>query len=242
MKTLINFSLLVIGLLSSQLGASAQIVANSDFSSNAAAFTAYPGYVGGRESGATTEPLGPNPDIASWTSNNTSSGLNAYGDFADPPYPNSYYTIPFGPSGYSASDPAVYAFIQDGGTSLTQTINLTLGAEYRLSFYSAPRGGNGGDGTIGADVSVSNSTLALGIAATTSNSDFTLTTTDFYLLTTGSATLTLANTSVSGDNTEDFADVSITQIGSTPEPAAYALLGLGAVALLFVSRRIASQA
>ena len=210
----------------------APIVANGTFSANAAGYVNDPGYSGNA-----------NPaQITGWTTNETSfePGINSY---------DAGLHTDFAPTGYSssvASDPEYFAFLQyvTSTPTLKQTILLTAGAMYQLSFISAPRGGDAG--LAGAGASISNSSLGLTLAtqtyatasAYTGSGNFPTmpTTLDFTALGTGTSTITLTGPTgvISADifPTEDFSDISITRIGNLPEPASYALLGLGLLALL----------
>ena len=240
MKNL-TFSLLLCGLTVFQLEASAApIVTNGTFAANGASYTGYPGY--SNNSG--------NPSaVADWAGNETNfePGVNSY----------SYST--FAPSGYNSagtSDPEYFAFLQyvTSTPTLTQTISLTAGLTYELSFVSGTRDGDGrADSSLaimGAGVMISNSSLLTPTyetaSAYTGTGDFTMTTLTFVAQGTGTTTITLVGptASITGDTypTEDFSNVSITQVGTViPEPGTYALLGAGLLMLLLLGRRFARQ-
>ena len=104
---------------------SQNLVQNSGFAANAAAFTNWPGYIGG------SNPAG----IANWTSTlGTSVGINgAAVGFAG---------SPFGPTN---SGGYTYAFIQrvtSNTNGLTQDLSLSASTTYQLSFDAAARAGN----------------------------------------------------------------------------------------------------
>ena len=242
--------------------ASAQIVTNGYFGptdsgpnatpneDNDSSFSGYAGYANSEG----------DPMIAGWTSNNTSAGLNGtdiYFDRVNSQYPMGHeeQESQFAPRGYSftatnanfdpaANPPRDFVFLQDGGTTLTQTLTLTPFTSYTLTFLSATRNGYGFST---GSVSASGSGLTYSVdtppqAATAGFSSYTL---NFDTHASGTIVLTLANTSSTtlyNDTAVDFANIVVTQSGvagtvDVPEPTSFGFLGLGALALLLAGRR-----
>ena len=113
------------------MSTSANTVVNGDFSSNAALFTTFPGYVGGANPAA----------IDNWIhAGGSNRGINGVG-----------ISNPFGPTDKSAA--TYYGFIQGTGGTLSQTLTLSANTAYDISFSSRqskrqrrcgrPRGGGG---------------------------------------------------------------------------------------------------
>ena len=187
------------------------MVTNGDFSSNAAGFTAYPGYSG--QSG--------NPAITGWVGQ-LLFGVNGAGT-------GSTVQNIFGPTSLANLTGAKdFAFLQNSASTvratLTQTITLTQGQLYTLSFEAAARGDSGG-----YTYTLPTGSVSIGTAAVTVNSlndlskaGFTSYTTTFTA-TTAISTLTITNTGPSGatgdDDTFDISDLSITPV--VPEPATW---------------------
>lgn len=109
--------ILALSILTASTVHATNVVANGDFSANAAMFTNWPGYVGGS-----------NPaSITAWTYSGGNRGINGEG-----------ITTPFGPKTQSAVK--YFAFIQQAGSSqLSQTIQLTPQSEYFIGFLAASR-------------------------------------------------------------------------------------------------------
>ena len=212
------------------------LVTNGDFSANAADFKAFPGYTGGTDQYGNTNPT----TITDYTAVGSGQlGPNGHSLGAGDP---------FEPNGYNGNDSGepVFLFVQVNGgqpTSLTQYISLTAGHSYSLSFDSAGRTYMTAN-TGAASVSLSNGgTTFFTTPAYVGTDSFMSTAMTFTtpVTTTGLSDLVLSNDYTGTDDiTEDFANVSIidvTPMNPTPEPATYALLGLGALGLFFVRRR-----
>ena len=229
--------------------ARAQIVVNGFFNNatNDSSFSGYAGYAG----------MEGDPEITGWTQNGPlTAGLNGYDiHFNRPP---EEYEKQFAPPGYSASatetgptlgnptapyDPVDFAFIQNAGTTLTQTLaGLDPLSTYTVTFLGGTRSG---DPNAVGSVSVTGGVLPA--SADIAGSDFTPYSFTFATgLSSSGLVLTLDNTTPStvplgagGDNAVDFADIVITDNGPTltPEPGTYALLGVGALGLLLASQR-----
>ena len=194
--------------------ASANVVTNGDFSSNAAGFgAAFPGY---RQAG------GPNPaEIDNWTHSLAgNAGINGVG-----------LHNPFGPSDKSAA--TYYAFVQGAGSpgsTLSQTISLAPNTTYDISFLAAARASNpNASGTV--TVADNSTTYYTSGNQAWSNAAFQAVAAQFSTGASfdGPVVIRLANTSPAGDNTVVYSNVVI-----TPEPSSLALLGLGG---LLVARR-----
>ena len=175
--------------------ATANIVLNGDFADNAAAFTTYPGYVGGS-----------NPSVVeSWTHSGTGNrGINGDG-----------IQTPFSPSDRSAA--TYFAFLQRSGSQLSQDLSgrLSPNSTYRISFIASSRAGNPtalGRVTVGDDTA----TFYDSGAQQWSSAAFQSVTAEF---TTGSffggpVVITLRNDSPTGDLTVNYSDVEIVKIDS----------------------------
>jgi hypothetical protein len=100
------------------------LILNGDFSANAAAFSASPGYAGS----------GSNPtDITNWTNiNGGSAGVNGAGVSFAP-------VNPFGPTNAGTR---TYAFIQGGTNGLRQSVPLMPNTMYLLEYDLAARAGD----------------------------------------------------------------------------------------------------
>ena len=207
--------------------AGAQIVQNGDFADNPGDFTM--GYHYSNVNG--------NATIDDFTESSLSNiGEEIEGDNVP------YSPTVFGPPTYNAAtDPKYFAFVQHNNT-LTQTITLTAGVLYNISFESATRSNTPGDPIL----MIENPTTSLPQLLFDSNgnavaflqgnnvegTDFTTTTGSFVA--TSNEKLVLENLDPTGaDTTGDFANVSIT----LPEPTTNMLLGLGVLLLAFTGRR-----
>jgi hypothetical protein len=199
--------------------ASAQIVLNGDFSANASSFTAHNGDFG----------QGGNPTTATGWNDPGQTGIQGsttgVGNFLGPDVPG-------------ATNDFVYLFHTPA--AISQTITLAPSTQYTVDFWVGARPGasnltnevtvstseGGGSTFFGKDVIPSSS-------AWTPES-FTFTTPGF-ISGSGDSLITLKNASDgNSDQTVDFTNVSITAV---PEPATYALFGLGALALVIAYRR-----
>lgn len=219
--------------------ASAQTtITNGSFELNS--FVNFPGYVNANGNGT----------IAGWTSNNTNSGLNPYtsGQNNDNTGPN-----PFANNG-KVPDGDQVAFLQGGGTTLTQTLNnLVIGSQYQISFYDNSRtnqpGTNYGIPTL--SLSVGGAILySQAITPVDTYQSFSRSynfVTESFTAAGASEDLVFANTTASGDATAMIDNVSISNASAAPEPSqigilALAALGLGALAVKARKRAAAPQA
>ena len=217
------------------------LVANGDFSANAASFTTFPGTVGG----------GNPATITDWASVNGTAGAptNATGvNFAA----GSGSGAPFGPqSGFA------FAFLQGAGTSISQAVSgLTVGQAYSVSYLAASRyDPNTVTPITQADLDAQALTATItngsqtdgSLMSTDSNTAAgTVMTPNFFQLqlfgftaSAGTETLTFTNSSPSTyDTTVDVSGVVIDPINSAvPEPATLGLLALGGLGLLLLKRR-----
>ena len=182
-----NVSLVLIG--------SKNLISNGNFMANVSAFTNYPGYASD----------GSNPaSIASWGSAYSGVGLNGAGTGA---------TVgnPFGPSNPGGF---TYAFLQGGTNWLFQYPPLTTNTTYKMDFDVAARAGD----TVNYEVDVADNiqtyVTATGVG---NNAAFSHVTAVFTTPTTfnGSPFIALSNLTP-GDNTIDFANISLLQLWTGP--------------------------
>jgi hypothetical protein len=173
----------------------ANAVVNGDFSSNAALFTAFPGYVGGANPAA----------IDNWThAGGNNRGINGVG-----------ISTPFGPADQSAA--TYYALIQGTGGTLSQTITLSANTAYDISFLAANRNGNAS--ASGRVIVADNSTTYHDSGSTVwGTAAFQLVAATFTTpaWVDGSITITLSNDSPVGDNTVCYSDVAIEPVPVGP--------------------------
>lgn len=168
------------------------LVTNGDFSSNAASFTTFPGYVGGS-----------NPaDIDNWTkmpAATTQVGINGSG-----------ISNPFGPSDKSAA--TYYAFLQSNAPELSQAIIMSPSTGYNLSFVAGNRASN--PNAEGRVVIQDNSSVYYDSGVTNwGTGAFQLVNASFVTPASidGTVTITLNNDSPAGDNTVCYGNVSLTE-------------------------------
>ena len=105
---------------------SAQIVTNGDFQTNDSSFSGYAGYAGFPGS----------PNQIPGFDRTGYAGVEGYDVPGSRPFFPANYT-----TGVSA-DPRDFAFVQEDGSELTQTVSLNQLTNYTLTFKSATRQGN----------------------------------------------------------------------------------------------------
>lgn len=211
---------LVIGCFGTSLQA-ANVVANGDFSSNAAAFGTFPGYL------SPTTPANP-AAIDNWTHiTGGNGGIN--GDTIGA-------SQPFAPADNSGVDN--FLFMQGVGAGdafnlFSQTITLAPNQQYSISWAAASRAGNAATGRVqvgdaSTEIFNSGNTVWANSAFTTYNETFT-TGPSFD----GGVSIQLYNFT-SGDQTTAYSNIVIEAI---PEPGATALLGIAFFTGVFRRRR-----
>jgi hypothetical protein len=222
-------------LLVSSLSSNAQVVQNGDFSSNGADFTT---------SSAGQAGQGGNPATIT---DFTYSGSNDFG-LGQPA------TSPFSPApGTLDSSITYFAFIQYTG-SLTGTVTgLTVGDTYDLTFDAGKReydSGSSAAGSVSLTNAVSSDMTSNGypdfsVPLTLTSGEGFVAFSDDFVATSTTAAITLAQNDSSGiDTTLNFANFKVTYASgptNLPEPSTYALLGLGVLALVLISRRAATN-
>jgi hypothetical protein len=237
MKNLTRLSFIATILAATAQLASANIVVNGDFSSNASDF-AYPdNYLG--QSG--------NPSvIPGFDVTDLNGGITGYS--------SGHNDGNFTPTGYTSTNPldgadGTFLFLQNTATDgtesrVTQGLTLTADTIYSLSFDYAARNGQEATGVI----SISDGGTLIGGYDNSvdglDGDDFTAFTTTF---TTGAdvsnALLTVSKVAEDGDHTFDVTNLNITAIGTvvTPEPGTFALMGLGILLLVVTLRNRRSK-
>jgi hypothetical protein len=242
-KTINAFLMAAAVALSMAGSANANLITNGDFSANASSFTGWPGYInwnaadnGSGQSFGT----GINPTISGWTHNGTGgTGVNGKDTLSDFPGPSLSPIVAFGPSEQQSTPDRNWAFIQGAGGAISQSINVTPGVEYTVSFLAAGRAGtgnaaNGGayayNGTLGVD--------ATGVAAGTGFFSKSYSAVNFepdsFTFTTTLPTATIVFQNSGGGDAVNFSNVSVVPV---PEPSTLAGLAIGVVALGLASRR-----
>ena len=150
-----------------------------------------------------------------------------------------------------APSPDQYAFIQSAGGNqpggeVSQTLNLTAGTTYNLSFLYAGRNGNGYPSYDGAadDLVSLNGDSGQGTVfsqnfSTKSNQDFTNFAGSFTTTATqaGDYTLKFTNISTSGDNTSFIDNVDVSAAPEPSQLAGLAFTGFGALGLILKTRK-----
>lgn len=214
-------SLALVGVLTvvGAVAAHAQVL-NGNFTANAAGFTVAPGYVDPYSAGNPTA-------ITDWAFYNAGAnvlrGINGAATTAGDA---------FGPT---ATGGRTYAFIQGENSALYQNLALTPSTTYTLSIDIA---GRAGDAAPAFSVEFADATTAFapfwvnggfGPALPAGQAAFTTYVLNFTTpgaLAGFGVLIELWNRSTPGDNTVDFANVSVTAV---PEPTAAALAGIGIV-------------
>lgn len=212
-----RLSLLTVPILASPAMA-ANIIVNGDFSSNAAAFTSFPGYLGGS-----------NPSsIDSWTITIISGGNVGING------PGTSVGEPFAPSATVGVDN--FVFIQGGDAVVFQNLpTLLVNQEYSISVAAANRSGN--PDAVGR--------IQIGDSSTEiySSGSMSFTTAGFQTITatfttpasfTGTPSIQLYGFNVPGDNTVAYGNVVLEAI---PEPGACVLAAGSLLGMLLRRRR-----
>jgi hypothetical protein len=218
--------------------ASAQTIANGNFTSVNGATSSYT--LSGNTTAGTSSPL------PQW-----STHIDTAGDPACVVIGNSFSGCGMGtvtaPSSGPGSAPYI-AFMVDSGitSSISQTVALTAGKSYTLTFDAAQADNDGGTNTTTWTVSVGGTTIGgssltlVGNGATAWNAEtviFTATTAEA-----ASGVLQfLAGSSTAGPPIALLDNVTLAQ-NSVPEPASMAVLGMGLAGLVGLRRRRAAQA
>ena len=200
------------------------LVANGDFTANAAGFDNFPYYIGGTGNNPT------NPaSITDWVSVNGNSGAPSTGtgvNFA-PGSSGLPATAPFGPGSF------VFAFLQGAGSSISQAVSgLTVGQSYTVSYLAAGRmdSSSANDAQEQLTASVTNGSQVDGSLVSNDSTNMTSNwfTQQLFGFTASASTETLmfANSSPSTfDTTVDVGSVVLDPITSAvPEPASWMLL------------------
>ena len=227
--------------------ASANLVANGDFSANASSYVTYPGYSNG------TSTSGNNPfSPTGWTVIQylqPAVGVNG----PDTGFYGKSLTnggSPFAPSSTSiassTSQVRDFAFMQDGintagtynNSTVEQVISTIAGHIYKLSYVAAQRSGDSGATmeTLVTDA-VSHTQIASQIPSITTSAfnPFSLT----FTATSASTEIAFINNTNNGhDNTVDVSNVvMVDPPAALPLPASIGLLGAGAVGLGLLLRK-----
>lgn len=184
-------ALAVLGAVVGDARAQVNLVSNGDFKANAASFGTWPGYTGGA-----------NPaNIMSWN-NVYGGGVGVNGAAVSFASPN-----PFGPANAGGN---TYAFIQGGTGELSQNLSLAANRTYKLEFDAATRSGN----TATFRVQIGDNTQVYvtsgdvnGNTAAFNHYIYTFTTPGTF---NGTPSIQLYNLTA-GDNTVDFANVSVSR-------------------------------
>ncbi len=198
------------------------LVANGDFTANAAGFVNYPYYVGGTG----IDPPNP-PSITDWTSVNGTSGAPTVGTGVNFAPASTGGTAPFGPGSY------VFAFLQGAGTSISQAVGgLTVGQAYSVSYAAAGRNSQGrtNDNPEQLTASITNGSQVDGtlVSSDTTNMSNIWFTEQLFGFTASASTekLTFLNSSPATlDTAVDVGSVVIDPISTAPvpEPASWML-------------------
>ncbi len=200
---------------------STSIISNGAFSTNAAAYTAPPGY----------STVGGNPGApAGWTSSGGSSGVNG----SDTGFYGSIGFQPFAPT--STAGVSDFSFLQGRGTLISQLVTTTVGKSYTLAFDAAQRSGNTTASLEAVLTNPTNGGLVVNLEPAITDTGFT----PFFLNFTadsGSTEIEFLNNSAAGvDDTVDVSNISLAAT-AVPEPAALAIFALGGIVLVMVNRK-----
>lgn len=207
---------------------SANMITNGDFSANAAAFTAKPGYVS----------TNGNPTITGWTATQATAYLNNPGVYSsgingvDTGFYGSSSYAPFAPTSMAGVND--FAFMQNGGSSVYQAATTTVGQAYTLTYDGAARAGETSDvlEVVLTDTTGSTQIATQLPAITDANfSQFTLN----FTATSSSTEVQFLNDGPSSSS--GAVDVSNVVMSAVPEPAALVLMGVGVLGLMTLKRR-----
>ncbi|MEI7908428.1 MAG: family 43 glycosylhydrolase [Verrucomicrobiota bacterium] len=175
------------------------LILNGDFTSNVGGFVTFPGQVGG----------GSNPaSVTHWTKTGTGyAGLNGIGTGAA-------VGNPFGPTDTGGR---TYAFIQGGVNGLYQNITLATNTAYRLEYDVATRANNAANYNVEIDDATQTYFTTGSVAGSTAAFVHYSHTFITPGLLNGGATIKLWNLT-SGDNTIDYANVTLAVAGESGVP------------------------
>jgi len=198
----------------------ANLITNGDFSANASSFAGWPGYA----IWSGTFSSGTNPAISGWTMNSAppTSGVNGQDTFSTFGTPGPI--VAFGPSAQVPVPDRNWVFLQGDGTAVYQSINVTPGVEYTVSFEAANRAGYSTQGSAYAMDGAFVSLLPGGkFNQTYSDVNFVP---DSYTFTPTLSTATIVFQNAGGGDAVNFTNVAV-----VPEPSTLAGLAMGVVGI-----------
>jgi len=194
------------------------LIVNGDFTSNASAFVSWPGYVGGANASS----------IDGWASGGGMGINGAAVGFAG---------SPFGPT---SDGGRTYLFIQSHPSQISQDLPITYtpGVAYQLNFDASARAGNSGVSFLVEILDNSQEHFTTQVGGVDLAGNPAAFTSYIYIFTApstfdGTPSIVLHNTSATGDNTADFANISLqvatnaVLITQQPTPAALSLFAGG---------------
>ncbi len=236
MKTIKHSLLLAAGVvvsagLACTGSASANMITNGDFSSNAAAYTTYPG------ASVSPNPTNPTDWNISYTANGVTGG-NAGINGTDTGFYSSQ-GAPFAPS--STNGVQDFLFMQGAADipSVSQTVATTAGQTYTLSYAGAARGGETSDVLVVILTDATNSNQITTQIPAITDTGFNVFTLNFIAPSASTQVEFLNNTPNTIGGTVDVANVSLTPV---PEPAALGILAVGGLGLVLIARKRQSRA
>ena len=199
------------------------MITNGDFSANAGTYTTFPGY---STAGYQTAPYGP----TGWTISDVHVGINGPG--------TGFSGAPFAPT--STTGVNDFAFIQNQGVNLSQTVATAAGQAYTLTYDAAARAGDSAAGlTDVLNVILTDTTTSSQITAQTpaiSETGFIIFTLNFTAPS-ASTNLEFVNLTPAVSGSNGTVDVSNVALAAVPEPATLGVFAIGGMALLLVGRK-----